>query len=285
MVETANPLTKFYRQPSIYITLPTRGRYYGADVFTPTETGEIPILPMTARDELLFKTPDAMMNGQATVDVIKSCVPNFRDPWQIVNYDIDVILIAIRIATYGETMDIDFRVPVSNESMTQSVNLPALLEQLKNKSITESFKTPSGMEIFVKPLAYKTLTRVQQAQFEQEKLYATVSNSNLTDLEKSQQFVKSYYALNTINFDLLSESIAKIILGDGTEVIDTKQIKDFVDNADAKTINQIQSQLGEIRSQTQLPPLTVKATEEQIKKGVPTSYQIPITFDNSNFFV
>lgn len=285
MVETANPLSKFYRQPSIYITLPTNGRYYGADVFTPTETGEIPILPMTARDELLFKTPDAMMNGQATVDVIKSCVPNFRDPWQIVNYDIDVILIAIRIATYGETMDIDFRVPVSNESMTQSVNLPALLEQLKNKSITESFKTPGGMEIFVKPLTYKTLTRVQQAQFEQEKLYATVSNSNLTDLEKSQQFVKSYYALNTINFDLLSESIAKIILGDGTEVIDTKQIKEFVDNADAKTVNQIQKQLGEIRSQTQLPPLTVKATEEQIKKGVPTSYQIPITFDNSNFFV
>ena len=285
MVETANPLTKFYRQPSIYITLPTRGKYYGADVFTSTETGEIPILPMTARDELLFKTPDAMMNGQATVDVIKSCVPNFRDPWQIVNYDIDVILIAIRIATYGELMDIDFRVPVTNESMVQSVNLPTLLEQLKNKSITESFKTPDGMEIFVKPLSYKTLTKVQQAQFEQEKLYATVSNSNLTDLEKSQLFVKRYYALNTINFDLLSESIAKIKLTDGTEVVDAKQIKDFVDNANAKNINQIQKQLGEVRSQTQLPPLTINATEEQIRKGVPATYQIPITFDNSNFFV
>ena len=48
MVETANPLNKYYRQPAIYITLPTKGRYYSADVYTPTETGEIPVLPMTA---------------------------------------------------------------------------------------------------------------------------------------------------------------------------------------------------------------------------------------------
>ena len=69
MTENTNPLGKYYRQPQIYIKLPSKGKYYTADVFTPTETGEIPVLPMTAKDELAFKTPDAMMNGQATVDV------------------------------------------------------------------------------------------------------------------------------------------------------------------------------------------------------------------------
>ena len=91
MVENTNPLNKYYRQPSIYITLPTKGRYYSADVYTPTQTGEIPVLPMTAKDEIAFKTPDAMLNGQATVDVIKSCCPNILNPWQLTNYDLDTV--------------------------------------------------------------------------------------------------------------------------------------------------------------------------------------------------
>lgn len=284
MVDTANPLQKYYRQPSIYITLPTGGRYYEADAFTPTETGEIPIFPMTARDELLFKTPDAMINGQATVDVIKSCVPNIKNPWQMTNYDTDAVLIAIRIATYGETMDVTYKVPVINEEETRSVNLPALLENLKNKKITEKFKLENGMEFYVSPLTYKKLTAVQTAQFEQQKIYSAVANSNLTEEQKSQQFTKSYYALNSLNFELLSESISLIKLPDGTEVKDSSMIKDFIENADTKLVNEIQSRLVEIRTQFQIPPLDVKASEEQIKKGVPASYQIPITFDNSNFF-
>ena len=93
MPKNNKPLEKYYRQPSVYISLPTKGKYYTSDVFTQSETGEIPILPMTAKDELAFKTPDAMINGQATVDVIKSCVPKFLDPWKITNYDDDSELI------------------------------------------------------------------------------------------------------------------------------------------------------------------------------------------------
>ena len=130
MTENMNPLEKYYRQPAIYIKLPSKGKYYPAEVFTPTETGEIPVLPMTAKDELAFKTPDAMINGQATVDVIKSCVPNLKDPWKMVNYDTDVVLLAIRIATYGENMDIGFRVPVANDEQSHTLILPELLEQL-----------------------------------------------------------------------------------------------------------------------------------------------------------
>ena len=46
-----NPLGKYYRQPQIYITLPTKGKYYPADAYTPSDTGEIPVFPMTAMDD------------------------------------------------------------------------------------------------------------------------------------------------------------------------------------------------------------------------------------------
>jgi len=111
--------------------LPSREKYYATDVVQKTTTGEHPVLPMTAMDELSFKTPDSMMNGQATVDVIRSCIPTILDPWKLVSHDIDTVLVAIRIASYGETMDITSTVPVINQQVTHTINLPQLLEQLR----------------------------------------------------------------------------------------------------------------------------------------------------------
>lgn len=284
MTDNTNPLGKYYRQPQIYIRLPSRGKYYPPDVFTPTETGEIPVLPMTAKDELAFKTPDAMMSGQATVDVIQSCLPNIKNAWKIVNFDIDVVLLAIRIATYGETMDISYRVPVINTEQSHTVNLPALLEELGKVEINDEATTKTGFRIKLAPLDYQALTKVQTAQFEQQKIYATVTNSSLSEADKSTQFVKSFKILNNINFDLLVDSITEITTPDGDTVTDKAQIKQFCDNCDAGVINEIQDELAKIRAQAQIKPLRMKSTEDQIKLGVPNTYEVPVTFDNSNFF-
>ena len=284
MTENTNPLGKYYRQPQIYITLPSRGKYYTQDVFTPTETGEIPVLPMTAKDELSFKTPDSMMSGQSTVDVIQSCVPNFKNAWKMVNFDTDAVLLAIRIATYGETMDVNYKVPVTNEDMTHTVNLPAMLEDLAKVNIVDEATTKTGFTVKLAPLDYQSLSQIQTAQFEQQKIYATVSNSALSEKEKSTQFVKSFKVLNNINFSMLVDSITSITTPDGNTVVDKAQIKDFCDNCDAKVINEIQDALAEIRSQAQIKPIKLASTEDQIKKGAPASYEVPVTFDSSNFF-
>ena len=284
MTENTNPLGKYYRQPQIYITLPSKGKYYPADVFTPTETGEIPVLPMTAKDELSFKTPDAMISGQATVDVIKSCIPNLLDPWKMVNYDTDAILLAIRIATYGETMNITYKVPTINEEMEHTVNLPAILEEFGKIDVVDTASTKKGFKFKVAPLDYKSLTAVQVAQFEQQKIYVTVNNSAMTEDQKSKQFAKSFAVLNNINFGMLVDSIIEITTPGGDTVTDKTQIKDFCENCEASLVNEIQEELSKIRTQAQTKPLKMKATEDQIKKGAPASYEVPVTFDNSNFF-
>ena len=284
MTENANPLGKYYRQPQVYIKLPSKGKYYSPDVFTPTETGEIPILPMTAKDELAFKTPDAMMNGQSTVDVIKSCVPAFKNPWKMVNYDTDTILLAIRIATYGETMDINFAVPVTNEATSTTVNLPALLETVSNIDPQDYATTKSGFKVKIQPLTYDKLSKIQIAQFEQQKIYTNVVDSGLTEDQKTQRFAESYKKMQNINVELLIESIAEITTPEGQTVTDGKQIFDFIANCDAKITREIEEVLNDLRSQCSMKPLQLKATEEQIKKGVPNSYEVPVTFDTANFF-
>ena len=284
MTENMNPLEKYYRQPAIYIKLPSRGKYYTKEVYTPTETGEIPVLPMTAKDELAFKTPDAMINGQATVDVIKSCVPNLKDPWKMVNYDTDVVLLAIRIATYGENMDISFRVPVVNDEQSHTLILPELLEQLGRIEIEDETTTSKGFKIQIQPLDYKKLTKIQIARFEQQKMYGTIDSSSMTEGEKQSAFGKSFATLNMVNFSLLVDSIKSITTPGGDTVVDRAQIIEFCNKTDSKTINEIQDKLSELRLQAQMAPLKIKSTEEQIKKGAPASFEVPVTFDNSNFF-
>jgi hypothetical protein len=285
MTETANPLSKYYRQPGVYIKLPSGGKYFSEGAFQPTANGEIPVLPMTAKDELNFKTPDALLNGQATVDVIQSCVPNIKDAWQVVNHDVDTILLAIRIATFGENMDIEAPVPVTNEMQTHSVNLPGILETLKITDLKDEITTKSGFKIKVAPLTYKDLTKNQLAAFEQQKIYATVSNSQLGEDEKSLRFIQSFRKLSELNFEVLVESLVSITTPDGNATTDKAQIKDFFDNATAKITEEIQDALAELRLQGSIKPMKVKATEEQIKAGVPATYEVPITFDNANFFV
>ena len=284
MTENSNPLGQYYRQPQIYIKLPSGGRYYPKEVFTPTETGEIPILPMTAKDEMAFKTPDAMINGQSTVDVIKSCVPNLLDPWKMVNYDTDAVLLAIRIATYGETMDITFRVPGTEEDQQHSMNLPALLEDIGRIDIADSTTTSKGFKIDIQPLDYKTLTKIQIARFEQQKMYGTIDSSSMTEEQKQTAFAKSFETLNMVNFSLLVDSIKSITTPKGDTVTDRAQLIEFCDKADTKTITEIQEKLSGLRLQAQVPPLKIKTSEEQIKKGAPASFEVPVTFDNSNFF-
>jgi hypothetical protein len=284
MTENTNPLNKYFRQAAIHIALPSGGDY-PPHVVTPTATGEYPVMPMTAKDEIKFKTPDALMNGQGVVDVIQSCMPNIKDAWQIKSYDVDTILIAIRIATYGETMDLQFNVPKINEQVTHTINLPATLDQIRQDRIQSEIKLKDGLTVETRPLTYRDMTQTSLQTFQQQKMYSTVQNSEMSDEEKVKRFDESFKALTELNSKVLLKNISKITTPEGTEVSDPAQIKEFVDNANATLITELQDALAVIRVQGSVKPLKLKATEEQIKKGAPVTYEVPVTFDTANFFV
>ena len=84
---------------------------------------------------------------------------------------------------------------------------------------------------------------------------------------------------------ILLKNISKIITPDGAEVTDPAQIKEFVEKANATLIKELQDKLIDLRTQGAVKPVKLKATEEQIKKGAPVTYEVPVTFDTANFFV
>ena len=197
MTENSNPLNKYFRQSALYVSLPS-GTNYPPHVVAQSQTGELGVMPMTAKDEIRFKTPDALMNGQGVVDVMQSCCPEIKDAWQIKSYDLDTVLIAIRIATYGETMDMSFTVPGANETVNHSVNLPALLEQIKGAEIKSEIVLDDGLKISIRPLTYKDMTTASLQTFQQQKMYAAVQESELSDDEKSKRFNDAFKKLTDL---------------------------------------------------------------------------------------
>ena len=277
-----NPLKKYFRQPKLFITLPSQGNFYPKGAIDFPENGELPVYPMTAKDELTMKTPDALLNGQATVDLIQSCVPNIKDAWQMPSIDLDLILIAIRIATYGENLDITTKVPNTGKEKEYTVDLRKILQQLSAPGYEHNIEI-NGMQVFLRPLTYKEFTDASLKTFEEQRIFRLVNDQNIPDREKLSRFSESFLKLTQLTVGMISKSIAKIVIDD-TEVTDQRFIKEFIDNADKEFYNQITDHLELQKSKFQIKPMKVISEPEEVAEGAPEEFEVPITFDQSNFF-
>ena len=279
-----NPLAKHLRQPKIYIRLPRNGEYWPGKSLEKTENGEYPVYAMTAKDEITFKTPDALLNGQATVDVIQSCMPNIKDAWQTPSIDLDVILIAIRRASFGEKMTMTATVPKTSISKDYELSLQTLFDNYMSKEFVDTFQI-DGFKVKIQPLNYKIITEGMIKAFEEQRIFAVIDNDDLGNEEKLKRFQTSFGKLTELNVQTLVRSVIAIQPdGENEAVVNPAHLKEFLENVDAKVFNQIKEHIEKEKAKFNQQPLEVEATEEEIKAGADSTYQIPITFDQGNFF-
>jgi hypothetical protein len=278
----SNPLEKYFRQPKIYLKLPSGGTFYPEGALDLPENGEVPVYPMTAKDELTFKTPDALINGQATVEVIKSCVPNIKDPWQMPSIDMDALLIGIRLATYGEQMTLSVKVPVTGADRDMEVDLRVLLDKLIVAKYDDTL-FHDNMEIKVKPLSYSEYTKNSLKTFEEQKIYSLVNDKTIPDEEKMDMFSKSFIRLTQLTVDMVAGSIISIKV-DGETVTDSKMINEFINKAEKEFYQSVLDHITKQRDEFAIKPFTATTTEDEQAKGAPKEFDVPVTFDSSNFF-
>jgi len=277
-----NPLQKYFRQPKNYLRLPSRGKYYPAGTLDMPVTGELAVYAMTAKDELTFKTPDALMNGQATVDVIQSCVPSIKNAWFMPSIDIDAVLIAIRLATYGEKLDINITVPNTTIKKDYTMDLRTVLDDLLLAKFEEQI-TVDGVRITVKPLNYKEFTEGAIKTFEEQRIFNVVNDDKLDEQTKVNMFHQSFRKLTEITIKLVANTVSSVEV-EGQTVTDPKFITEFIEKADKNFYTSIVDHVTSNRNRFAIKPLRVLSTEEDIKAGAPKEFEVPVTFDQSNFF-
>lgn len=278
-----NPLQKYFRQAKVYITLPSRGQYYKLGAVELPENGELPVFPMTAKDELTIKTPDALLNGQATVDVIQSCIPAIKDAWQMPSIDLDAALIGIRIATYGEKLDITTKIPGIGDERMFTIDCRTLLSKLVTAEFSNTFEY-NNMTVTIRPLTYREFTTSSLKTFEEQRVFALVNDDTIPEEEKLAKFNISFKKLTELTVDTMAKTIVSIAVDD-VEVSDPAHIQEFLQNTEKGFYSAIMEHIETQKEKFTLEPLKVDSPDEDVERGAPESFLVPITFDQSNFFV
>lgn len=276
MENNQNPLVGYFRKPEVYISLPSKGNYYPAGSIDIPPSGEIGIFPMTAKDELVMKTPDALLNGSSTAEVIRSCVPAIKDPWAIPSLDMDALLIGIRIATYGNDMEISSACPNCTYRNEYEISLGNLLDQTNNWRFETELHI-DDLVIHFRPLSYKEMNVESLRQFEENKVMRIVNDDTLTDEQKQQLFQETFLKLTAHTVDLIGKTIYKIESPNGSTE-NPAHIAEFIQNTSRKVFGAVQDHLDRQKELNSFSKFNATCTECEHE------YNLPIMFDNSNFF-
>jgi hypothetical protein len=279
-----NPLASFMRQPKIYIRLPSNGEFWPAGSLQLSETSEYPVYSMTAKDELLLKVPDALMSGQAVVDVIQHCVPNIKNAWNMPSIDLDIVLIAIRLATYGEKMTTPITFGEDIE-MEYSIDLRHVMDTLTSTIIWDPvIPINEDLTVFIKPMSYKQISESALKTFETQKIMQVVNNENLSEDEKIKLFKESFNKLTEVTLGMVQSSIVRVDSSQGS-TSDPKFINDFIENVDKEIFNKIQDHIDRLREHNSIKPIQVPVSDEMREKGITGEVvEVPMVFDPATFF-
>lgn len=250
-----NPLKQYFRRPAIYLKLPSKGNYYPQGSIDLPDNGEVPVYPMTAIDEITTKTPDALFNGTAVVEIIKSCVPNIKDPWQIPLVDLDPILVAIRTATDGNTLDIESKCPSCEEESSYGINLGQLLSSLQQGKYDEPF-VMQDLTFKFKPLSYKQVNSINTTQFEVQTIIRSLEDIKDENV-RQQKSKETMQKLNDLSVSLVAETIESII--SPSAIVTEKQfIIDFLKNCEKRTYESLRNYAIKMREASEIKPIRIK---------------------------
>ena len=276
MTQSANPLKQYFRQPAIYLRLPTGGKYWPPGSIELTHNGEFPVYPMTAIDEITYRTPDALFNGQAVVTVIQSCIPNVKDAWNAPTADINSMLVAIRLASYGHELEINSTCPSCGTAEDYAIDLRNVLDQLKLPDF-ESTMHHGDLEIAFAPISYQNQNLSSQSQFEEQRRIQSITESALPEEEKIKQLNDAMRRITELTIDALKWSIAGIRTP-GAIVSETEHIQEFLLNCDRKLFTRIRDHVINLRQVSELKPLEI------VCDNCKHEYRQTVTLDMTSFF-
>jgi hypothetical protein len=272
----SNPLSQYFRQPAIFIRLPSQGKFYPTNAIDHTVNGEYPVLPMTTMDEITYRTPDALFNGQSVCSVIESCIPNIKDAWAVPNVDLDTMLVAIRIATYGNDLDINSTCPGCETETEYTMNLTQVLSNIHGMDYSQSLKI-GDLEIYFQPMSYKQMNQNSLTQFEEQRALQSLTEMDPENNERVKQLSDVLKKINNITTRALAQSIA-LVKTPTAQVSNEEHIAEWLGNCDRNMFGEIRDFIIANKQKSELQPMHIQCTNCNHR------YDQPFTLNMTDFF-
>jgi len=277
-----NPLKRYFRQPSLYLKLPTLGRWYTDNEVTVNEEGEIAVYGLSAIDDIMLNTPDAMLNGKALESVIRNCAPDVKNVKKLLVPDIEALFLGIKVSTTGGKYDIDRRCPSCGQENTFEVNCDHVLSMMSYVEDSDTMVTiDDELEIRVRPYSLEMRQMFIQKQFEEDRTLKAIDeqNKNIDEITKASILAESIEKISRITFDLVSRSIVSVtLIKQGITVVDPAEISEWLVNISkrqADSVIEAVNRLNEIGPQRTVPARCEACNHE---------WQDSLNFDPTSFF-
>jgi hypothetical protein len=273
-MSNTNPLNKYFRQPKIYISLPSKGLNYPPGVLN-GDYNNVPIFAMTGMDEILFKTPDALFNGEASVKVIESCCPYISDAKQMPSIDVDAVLVAIRIATNGNTMTVTHTCTGCESVSDYDIDLGNVIQHFSGLEYDNKIVL-KDVAIKIQPLNYKQWNEFQLKNFGVQRQLAQAMRIDNED-EQSKLIAGLFEQVSAIQTEMMFAQIDSVETSDG--VVNQREfIREWLQNSEKQIFDAIRDQVEKNRIAWKIPSIGVECPECSAKN------QVQLDMDQASFF-
>ena len=236
-----NPLSKYTKVEVLYTKLVSNNVIPYPKGVLNNETVECGICARSARDELMFNNPDALINGEAVASVIENCVPNIADARKLFVPDVELLLIGIKIATKETSYNIEVECPNCNHHGAFERNLEALLAsaELLEEQPELLLEEVGGLLLKFKPHTWAEHSEFSQKMFIEQKKARSLEQVDLSDEEKMKHFSAIFEVMTQLSFDMTVANIDYIETADGDKVTDRAFIAEWLGQQPAFILRQI----------------------------------------------
>ena len=270
-----NPLQQYFRQPKVFVSLPSQGVYNTPDDIVGDLT-RMPVYGMTGMDEIMLKTPDALITGESTVRVIESCCPNVKKGWTVSNLDVDALLVGIRIATYGNTMTMVHVCEKCDTENNYDLDVGKFLEHFSQCQF-EAEVSLDDLSIRIRPLDYRQVTDFNLEQFALQK--RLIQASALENEEEKNKIIGEIYKdLGLLQNKDIIAGIEQVDLPNGQVVTEKEFITEWIENADKTVFDAVRQQVNKNSEVWRIPTTNVKCDS----CGAENSFNVDL--DQASFF-
>jgi hypothetical protein len=277
--KSKNPLSQYFREPGIYTKLPSQGNFNQGEIDF-TVNGEVGIYPMTAKDEIWFKNPDALLNGDAIEKVLSSCCPDISNIRDLPINDINVLLLGLRYSSFGKLLQLKTKCPKCKTENVFAVDIDDLLQNISFLEPEYPHVLPNGIKVYLKPYSYDCMVKATMVTFEEAKILQVIQKQEISEKERKELITRSFSNIQDLSIYLMARSVIKVITPDKQTVTDIDYIGEWLSKIDRQIFTSLRDKFDEINAVGVPKNYHVICQNEACKHEFP----VEISYDPASFF-
>ncbi len=163
-----NPLLERVNIPGEKFRVPSGGLFYtNGELDDSVKDGEIYAQPMNAMDELVLKSPDKLLSGEAVTELLQKCTPSVLKPGDLLAKDVDYLMMCLRMISYGPQIELTATHTCKDaKEQSYSIEIRPILQEAKpiDPTSLDSFNVTldTGQVVQLHPPRFLSTVRLYQ---------------------------------------------------------------------------------------------------------------------------